>query len=325
MKTASARSGQVSFVNDSGIVTLVNAKRGECQIDYRSALCKIFQNKYAAFAVTYVNNYIHHFSPDFMMVNGNSTQYSVLPQHGLLYITEYLAFIAGIYFLFASKQIPAYLLIAWIFLSPLADSMTGDGHYSRFLVILPSVQMAAAYGIYRIWSKLAHKRFVMLLLLPLFLYETVSFSTFYWSYFPRFYATFSHYGYKDLVRFIADHESKYDAVVVSNRVNDTKQYIYYLFYTKYDPKTYQESKNIDRVAESGGWIRIRRIGKIYFLPSITMPLEHVSDTMMFLYAGAPSEFKTTGFYTVSDPKNNPVFIFTEENGKTYNTGLLKSS
>ncbi|MDP3940860.1 MAG: glycosyltransferase family 39 protein [bacterium] len=313
--TARARSRQVNLTSDIGIVNIVNDKRGECLTRFNPRICQIFENKFVAYVSAFTFNYLNHFSPDLLMKNGTPTQYSVLPPRGLLLTTEYLLFIAGVILLLRRRQREDWFLLLWIFLSPLPDSLTGAGHYSRYLPIIPAIQLVSAFCIYEIWTLVKKRRMLVFgPIFAIFCFEVVAFFLVYTTYFPRFFATSSHYGYKQLIDYLVTNHDKFDKLVISSAVNDTKQYVYYLFYTKYDPALFQKSEDIEKVQENGGWTRVTRIGKIYFLPSISLtskdykiPVPHI------LLAGAKSEFpKTTKItYTIKDPKNNPIFILVD--------------
>lgn len=316
LRTASVRSRQVNLTSDIGIINNVNDKRGECQVDFQSKVCQLFQNKYAAFVSVLVSNYLNHFSPELLVSRGTPTQYSVLPERGLLYATEYIFFFTGVFFLLRKKQTEALFVLLWIFLSPIPDSITSSGHYSRYLPVLPALQVTSAVGAYEFLLFVAKKRwlFIPFILIPF--YEIIAFLLVYWSYFPRFYSTFSHYGYRDLMEYVYKNVNNYDRIIISSRFNDTKQYVFYLFYTRYDPSNYQSGKNIEKVLEGDSWIRIKRINNIYFVPALTIPSKDAKKPYPHtLLAGAPVEFPKTSkkIKEVKDKKNNVLFLLVDVN------------
>ncbi|OGH12041.1 MAG: hypothetical protein A2857_03525 [Candidatus Levybacteria bacterium RIFCSPHIGHO2_01_FULL_36_15] len=316
LKTASTRSGQVNLTGDTGLINIVNDKRGECQTNLKNRICQIFQNKYITFASVFVTNYLNHYSPELLATQGTPTQYSILPQRGFLYVWEYIFFVIGIFALLRQKQPQSLLILLWVLLAPLPDSITGSGHYSRFLPIVPAIQLTSTTGAYSMYLLFKKKRWIIMPVVPIALYSIISFLIVYSTYFPRFYATFSHYGYRDLMHFVKNHESQYDKIIISNRINDTKQYVFYLFFTKYNPSLYQSGKNVEKVSEQNGWIRIKRIGKVYFLPNADFSPEEIKKTLPhILLAGAPDEFpkKTKTLYSVKDPKNNVIFALVDIN------------
>ena len=307
LKTASTRSHQVNLTQDVGIINNVNDKRGECRIVFNGRLCQIFQNKFSAFAFTFVSNYLNHFSPELLVNTGTKTQYSVLPERGLLYVFEYIFFLIGLVFLFRRKGNTKFVILFWMLLSPIPDSITGNGHYSRYLLILPSLQLIGAIGIYETWMFFGKKKWVILSVFAISLYEIITFLVTYWSYFPVFYSKYSHYGYKNLMEYVKTNENKYDKVIISSNVNDTKQYIFYLFYTKYDPHLYQSGKNVEKKLETNGWIRVQKIGNVFFFPSIDLDPSFIKKPLPnILLIGAPVEFPKTikAEHQIRDLKKN---------------------
>lgn len=313
-KTAISRSHQVNLTQDIGIINNVNDRRGECRIVFNGKLCQVFQNKFSAFTFTFVSNYLSHFSSELLLNTGTKTQYSVLPERGLLYAFEYIFFLIGLVYLFRKKGSGKFILLFWILLAPLPDSITGSGHYSRYLLILPSLQLIGAIGIYETWIFFGEKKWVLLPVFVIALYEIVAFFITYWSYFPVFYSRYSHYGYKNVIEYIKNNENKYDKIIISSSTNDTKQYVFYLFYTKYDPSLYQSGKGVEKKAETNGWVRVQKIGNVFFLPSIDFNLLYAEKPLSnILLIGAPSEFPKTikVEYQVKDLKKDVLFDVVE--------------
>lgn len=313
--TASVRSGQVNLMNNIGVINVVNDKRGSCEKDYQGKLCQIFQNKYATFFSIFITNYLSHFSPELLAEHGTTTQYSVLPERGLLYLSEFVLMFFGIIFLLQQKKRYASVLFLWLLLAPIPDSVTGNGHYSRYLIVLPLFQILGGLGVYQLYLLLKKKAILLIPAFIFFSYEVISFFSVYWTYFPIFYSNFSHYGYRELVSYIQLHENEYKKIIVSNNVNDTKQYIYYLFYTKYDPARYQSGIGVEKENETNGWIRVTKIGSIYFLSSL--PLNEKTEkgfAPQILFAGGSREFTGANnpIYTVTDLQNHVLFHFVEQ-------------
>lgn len=92
-------------------------------------------------------------------------------------------------------------------------------------------------------------------------------------------------------------------------MHDTKQYIYYAFYTGLDPVKLQSGNEITRLQEANGWIRVARIGKYWFAPSVQIPVAEDRLVPKVLLIGDPTEFpariKTRS--VIRDLKGDPVF------------------
>jgi hypothetical protein len=305
--TVTTRTRQVNLTNDSGTIDLVNEKRGSCKLVYPDIVCKIVFNKYSTFTAKFATNYLNHFSPNLLSIYGTVSQYSILPSRGLLYLIDYPLFLLSVIVLFAFITPARLLLIGMLLFSAIPDSFTSDGHYGRFFISFPVWPILISLGLVSIIHGIKHKRFVIMSIIVVYGLALASFLVEYWTFFPYRYSVYSHYGYQELTSIIQSQKNSYDKIIVSSRVHDSKQYIYYLFFTKYDPAVFQTGKNIEKVQEGNGWVRVKRVDSIEFLPTIPSVLD-LKDTHALLI-GDPTEFpkKIPVIFTVNDKKGDAVF------------------
>ncbi len=286
--TAATRTRQVNLTNNSELIDTVNEKQGACGRELPRAVCRLVFNKYSAYGTKFFTNYLNHYSPNLLAVYGTSTQYSVLPGRGLLYLFDYPLLIIALIVIFLDVSPVRLLLVGWLFLSAIPDSLTSDGQYGRFFVSYPVWPILIAIGIMSLLSHMKYRKLALSFVVLCFLAAAGSFIVEYWTFFPYRYSQFSHFGYEELVQKIRTDIPVYDTIIISSRVNDSKQYIYYLFYTRYDPAAFQSGKGIEKVLEANGWVRVKQIHSIEFLP--TLPgydeIIHAHDLLI----GAPSEF-----------------------------------
>jgi 4-amino-4-deoxy-L-arabinose transferase-like glycosyltransferase len=286
--TASTRTRQVNFTNDSGTIDIVNEKQGACLLMFPRTLCRVVFNKYNAFGTKFISNYLNHFSPNLLSIYGTNTQYSILPGRGLLYVVDYSLLIVGLIAVFVNPMPGGLLLAAFLFFSAVPDSLTSDGQFGRFFVSYPTWPILSAFAIVFIANKFQNYRAVLSAVVVLFCLAFTNFLVEYWTFFPYRYSAYSHYGYESLIGEIQNNIHSYDRIVASSRVNDSKQYIYYLFYTRYDPVLFQSGKGIEKVLESNGWVRVKRINSIEFLPVLPGRDETLNERVLLI--GAPAEF-----------------------------------
>jgi 4-amino-4-deoxy-L-arabinose transferase-like glycosyltransferase len=300
---------QVAFTNDIGIVNALNERRGECRNRLPEIFCQVMFNKGTSYASRFVANYVSHFSPQLLFTDGTQTQFAVMHQRGLYYFSMIPFLLAGIYFLMRELNMKSVFMLLWMVLSALPDAITGFGHYSRYLISLIPFIITAAYGFGKLLD-MKKLRFVPIALTAVMIWELTVFVTEYHTFFSPYYARYSNYGYRELFGFLHDAESGYDEIVISNRVHDTKQYAYYAFYNRYDPVLFQKGSGIEKTDESGGWVRVNRIGKYVFAESIKVPEPlKGSDIPETLYVGDPSEFPVhvKPRTAIRDLKGNAIF------------------
>jgi 4-amino-4-deoxy-L-arabinose transferase-like glycosyltransferase len=302
-----ARANQVNLTNDTGTVDLINEKRGSCEKIFNGFVCKMVFNKYSAFGTKFVTNYFYHFSPNLLSIYGTVSQYTILPARGLLYLVDYPLFIISVIVLFSFVTPARLLLMGMLLFSAIPDSFTSDGHYGRFFISFPVWPILISLGLVSIIHRIKLRWLVLLSVFIVYCLALGSFIVEYWTFFPYRYSIYSHFGYKELVNSIENRKHLYDQTIVSGRVHDSKQYIFYLFYTKYDPAVFQTSKNIEKVVEDNGWVRVKRIDTIEFLPTIPSAGD-LKDTHTLLI-GDPTEFpkKTPVIFSIRDKKGDVIF------------------
>lgn len=323
--TANVRIRQVNLTQDSGLIDTVNEKRGSCRNNFPELLCRITLNKYIAYGEKYVLNYFHHFSPNLLSIHGTTSQYSMLPLRGLLYIIEFPLLLIGIFVVLTWRKSGGYFILFYLLFSAIPDSITSDGHYGRFFISFPSWPILISIGLYEVyaWSK---KHAVIMFVIALFYIAEVGiFSVEYLSYFPHRYSAYSHFGYRELVSNIDFNKNRYDRIVISGMVNDAKQYIFYLFFTQYNPELFQRGVRVERTIERNGWIRVQRIGNVYFLPSLSSSIASLVPNEKVLLVGAPSEFPNIyvpSIFVIKDKKGDELFWAVDKDDLHYCTENL---
>lgn len=301
------RATQVNLTNDSGIVDLVNEKRGDCLHLFPASVCKVVFNKYGAYAERYLTNYLYHFSPDLLSIHGTDTQFSILPSRGLLYLVDYPLFILAIVAIGTSFSPAGIFLLGFLLFSAVPDSFTSAGHYGRFFISFPVWPIILSLGLSWALAWIHQWKRALVIVVAVYGLCLASFLVEYWTFFPYRYSEYSLYGYQQLTTDIVINKNRFDKIVVSSRINDTKQYIYYLFYTAYNPASFQSGNGIVKIVEANGWVRVKQIQNIEFLPSLPTTEDVCKDHELLI--GAPTEFpkKVITQFTVKDVKGDPLF------------------
>lgn len=297
---ASVRFSQVgltSNINSVGLINVLNDERGACLKDFNPVICRLANNKIILFTSSFFKNYLLHYNFNLLYGNGSQTQFSILPARGLEYLFESAFLIFGILAIIKNKDKSGYLLLALLLVSPISDSLTGEGHYGRASIMLPFIVMIEGVGLYylvEIISKIAVipiKRIAYLILVLTIFMGLSIFWINYLTYFNNNYSVFSQYGYGDLMKKVNSLKNSYDKVYISKNLNDAKQYIYYLFYNKYDPGKFQNKIGVSYSKDDSGWISVDKIDNIYFvqtLPVIDKSLSLSRENA--LYISAPVDF-----------------------------------
>ncbi|MBI2008737.1 hypothetical protein HYS82_03730, partial [Candidatus Amesbacteria bacterium] len=239
---------------------------------------RLLYNKATYLAFRFSINYLNHFNPRFLFIDGGSQYQFNIPGHGLLYLVSLPFFYLGLLKAFKHKMI-----ILWLLLSPIAGSLTRDApHTLRAITMLPAVIIITAFGVSLVSRKfrLFQLLFTLTLLFSLDYYlnpVTLGYRTNYsWSW---------QYGYKEAVQYIKDNYSKYDEIIFTKYYGEPHEFV--AFYWPWDPKDFQQTRQWDYHAD---WYWVNSLNKIKFV---------VDRNMQSTISNLPSNQKTL---IISDPK-----------------------
>ncbi len=183
------------------------------------------------------SRYLYHFSPELLFFE-NSTPREALPKMGLLYLFDAIWLIFGAIFLLRyGGRRSSLILLGLLFLAPIGASLTlSEFSVVRALLMTVPLAVIAALGIYYVWK---NHRYIFLVLFFLYLHNIFLSLDLYFNHSRNFLAPSFNYGYKQAIERIKTYPAS--RVVMTDVYG--QPYIYYLFYTKYDPATYQKNNN----------------------------------------------------------------------------------
>lgn len=289
---SSARLKQIWVIENPVLVDVANRHLDACREVVPSTVCRVLENKWVVIGEEITKNYLNHFSPGFIFLESNPAN-GLLPMGGLVQKSLLLPMAVG-FFLILRKIIfnekfnrrNVDLVLVWLLASPLADSMTGTGHYSRSFIMVFPIALISGLGLELLWRKW---RKISLIMMVLFAIESGKFVLDYFTYFPKYHAKYTHYEYKELMDYFKGvGEEEYSNIYISSQHFDSKQYMFYLYYFGIDPSWYQKVENKDWHDEGNGWLRVARIGQWRFV-ALLPDVNGVPDDS--LYIGSKEEVK----------------------------------
>ena len=198
---------------------------------------------------TALSNYFDHFHPNFLILEGDAIKRHKLPSIAHLYWWELPFLIFGLFLFLKNPNKLKFFVLFWFLVSPLPSAISrGSPSAVRALLFLPTFQIFVALGLIEGFTifkeKIKKENFLKksaLSLLFLFSCLFIAFNIFY--YFHMYYVhtpiEFSQdwqYGYKQLVLKIMPQKDRYQKIIVTSGYD--QPYIYFLFFGKYDPKTW---------------------------------------------------------------------------------------
>lgn len=226
---------------------------------------RLVYNKATYFAATFTKNYVSYLSPGFLFVEGGDHYQFSVQDYGLLYLICLPFFYFGIWKLFRISNFPArnashieaggefrILLFLWLFLAPIAGSITRDSpHTLRAIVMLPLPMILTALGVVSIFRKY-YLVFCLLIVFSAINYQLIT-NNYY-----RSYSWSWQYGYKEAVQIIKQNYDKYDQIVFTKKYGEPHEFI--AFYWPWDPANYHPDWDYH-----ANWYWINKLDKIIFV------------------------------------------------------------
>lgn len=292
-----------------------------------AGLARIFNNKFVFLISQFSGNYLSYFSPQFLVTNGPAEgTYGMVPGIGVIYFFE-LIFIIG--FLIKSIKNEGDIklwLIIWLFISPLAASITkGPGYAAnRAAFMMPAIQIISAIGGLWVFENLSKKlRSENLRIIYIFVI-VISFIFFLQNYIFWQKAHQSKamiYGVRELVTLVdkIDKTGNFDEIIVSKRISEP--HMYFAFFKKIEPSIVQR--------DSVGWMRYEYQNKdwvdqldLYKLDKyIFKSIDTIADfkKLNVIIIGEPQEFgNMEPDFIINYPDFKPAYyVFVIENSVAY--------
>lgn len=226
----------------------------------------IFDNRRIAGGLTVLRAYFSHFDFSWLFFNTGEENHKI-PGMGALYLWELPLILIGIYQLAAGKfsRKRKLLIFSWLLIAPLPASIATEApHVMRTFNVLPVPQILAALGGIAVWKKFQKPRkklflaaaAIFLLLNLAYLYHN------YFVNFPHEQSKSFQYPLAQAIRHVLVNEENYQKIVFSNKGHCYQSYMFFLFFSRYDPFIYfRQGGTI-----SGGYAETHKIGKHEFRP-----------------------------------------------------------
>lgn len=247
-KNGLSRAQGASFL--SSPTPLVNEKqlrRIEVNTKNRDYIGLVTDNRRVIYAKKIAENYLSHYNPNFLFISGDSNGRHHAPQMGQLYLFEFPLLLLGIYSLVASKinKQTKLLLFSWILLTPLPAAFTWDvPNAVRTIGFVPMFSLLIALGLgtliqFILKQPVTIKVISNLLLVIVITSNMAYYTNQYFVQYNYFNASDWQYGYKEAIEEINKIEGDYKKIIVSDVSPLDQSYIFFLYYLKFDPASYQ--------------------------------------------------------------------------------------
>lgn len=201
--------------------------------------------------LAFINGYVGFFLPYFHFQAGDSNIMHHVPGIGSSYDFLSLFFYIGILLCVAGafsklkvknlERSTYFLILAWTFLFPVPASLTFYPTVLRVVHGLPLIVLFFIISLAYIKQVLKKDAYVLfyIVIIGICFVETFSFMNIYLYDYPKISYKEYQYGIGDYTRYLLSHEKEFDKVIIDTSIN--QPYIYYLFYSKFDPSKLNHS------------------------------------------------------------------------------------
>lgn len=241
----SSRFNQVSIFTHPETKLVMEEQIREDGIKHTDVLLtRVFHNKIVDYSRTFFSNYSEYFTVNFLFLKGGLPLLFNVPQMGLVYMVELFFIVLGVFLLAKSKNLFYKIPLLWLFIAPVTSALTMDDipNIRRAIIMVPAIEIIAAYGIFSFISYSFFKKTKKLIIFVLGILFLFNFSYFLHQYFIHTEVHRTWYrnnGAKAMINTIKKAYDQYEKVIVTKSTGGIYPLI--LFYMKMDPRIYQEA------------------------------------------------------------------------------------
>jgi len=188
-------------------------------------------------------NMLAHYSLEYLFTKGRPWPVFSQRGFGMMQQAMMIPLALGVVYCLLSRRRECLLLLWMLLIFPVSSSLTQEGipHPLRSIVGLPVLQLITAVLLIRCidWSRRFSKiKILLMIFMILYAVDVLQYVHHYFFEYPTYSAKSFYAGVGEGVVYLEGMKDNYSAIVISNKIRIP--YIQYLFYTKKDPKIFQE-------------------------------------------------------------------------------------
>lgn len=217
--------------------------------DNNTYLGKILHNRKIITTLGMSQNYLANFDLNFLFTKGDDNGRHHIENMGMFYLFQLPLLLIGLYLLITKHDKATQVILSWLLLAPIASSFaTPSPHAIRSLPLIIPIEIMCAFGLTIILDMKNKKRVFFAGILMIWMFASIIIYLHnYSSHYPQEKAADWQYGFKQAVTKSENLKDNYSGILVDPSLEQA--YVYWLFYTKYDPKAYQltgSNKHFDK-------------------------------------------------------------------------------
>lgn len=307
-KEGQSRFTGVSVFSDSGPLWQALEYRRE---HGQSIYTRLVHNQYLSYGLRFAKNYLSHYSPRFLFVNGDEIARSKVPGVGQFFIFLSPFYLFGIYFLIQAKNKFAKFILIWFLVAPLAASLTFQSpHALRSQNLVVPASLVIAFGFWGAIKNLKQKLVPILGFVFLLLYFFAIYLHQYFIVYPKVLPYAWQYGFDHIAEYVKLNGSTYDKIIITDRYD--QPYILMAFYLKFSPKKMQ-NEIVMTPRDKFGFSTVRKLDKFEF-KNINWDEDKKSQNTLIISADESVDNKFV-IDTIKDPAGNTMYKILSTNAK----------
>lgn len=287
-QTLLGRARTLSIFFDQGIKLKLEEAHAKDGPAFPTKISRFFHNKFYFYFRESLRRYSQHFSLDFLAVTGDRNQPFKIPNMGMVYLLEIPFFAYGIFLIFRNPTQTKKALLAYLLVSPIAASfsfITPAANRSANMAIGWSI--ISSYGLIQFLSflKSAKPNYLKVSIVSLSIIYAFSFAFYLYQYYisiPKLIPENWYFGRKELVAEVSKLQNNYQKVIITEK--ESPNYIWFLLYSKYDPKKYWQSAKIS-APDHLGWLHVESFDKYSFVYSFSWDKTEKSPDVLYAIYG----------------------------------------
>ncbi|MFC1711844.1 ArnT family glycosyltransferase [Patescibacteria group bacterium] len=269
---------------------------------------RVFHNRFIVYPWLIAEKYLAVFSADFLYFNGSDNYHHNITGFGNFYVVNLLFCLIGLFFLLKNKHHNSLLILLWLILAPIPSAITKNSPHSlRAIFLLPVIILVTGVGGAQFLKLIKNKILKKLLLVIYFIALLLNIGLYLDNYYVHALKTDAkhwNYGMEELYQYLNSIQDKYKKVITTHP--DYSDYIFYAFYSNYDPKKFLKEV-VYYPRDEEGFRHVKQLGNYYFVENID---EYELENLYFDYADAvPANVKI--LKTINLPNNDPYLVVFE--------------
>lgn len=246
-------------VLDEGAINHINESRGASKLPFP----KFIHNKVTYFITESSKNYIAHFNPNFLFLNGGSNYQFSVPGSGLIYPFLGPFILLGLWKIYKTRQKAHLVSLVWLLIAPIPAAITRDSPHSlRSLMMIPPLIFIIAFGLEDFMNLVKSRKVWYSLITIILIFSLFRFWENYSNDYRNNYSWSWQYGYKEAVEYISQEASQYDLIYFTKKYGEPHEFV--LFYSKFNPESYKKDVNLVRY-EKSDWFWVDKFDKFIFI------------------------------------------------------------